>query len=499
MNNPKAILLLALILVAAVLVYQNLGLFRAADGALPTESLENEPLQEQESPPPARAVEIPPEVRLILESARQVATDIEYEYGKHSLLQEIAVLLSEIREVKGALDTAIAISDSGNKVRAFWRIALVQTKAGDRAGAVSTLQLAFEAADRFAEFLDIAAAQKEAGDDDNAARTFERAFEVAEATLRTRYSSYNEARIAAGYVRAGDRPTALKILQEALAKLAEGENPKGPRDEQRAWLAIYQAYAEDLDGALETAGVIKINGHKARVMRVIAREQAKLGNPAARETFRQAVQVAADVGKMTFIAVEQMTSIAGEQANAGYQVDAAKTLEQALAIANMDEDFSVKVRALARIAVVQAELGEIGPALQIAMSIKNNLSRDGALAGIARAQAKAGNVEEAVQTIANQDYPSGDSAFREIAVAQAESGDVETALQTADAIERESTRAVTLRDVAVAAARVSGTKTAPEWVLELTSPYEKGWALLGIAKGMLPQTDAEKPEAGTPN
>lgn len=79
MNNPKAILLLALVLVAAFFVYQNAGLFRAAEGTPPFELLQDEPLQEQESLPPARVVEIPPEVRLILESARQVATDIEYE------------------------------------------------------------------------------------------------------------------------------------------------------------------------------------------------------------------------------------------------------------------------------------------------------------------------------------------------------------------------------------------------------------------------------------
>jgi hypothetical protein len=100
---------------------------------------------------------------------------------------------------------------------------------------------------------------------------------------------------------------------------------------------------------------------------------------------------------------------------------------------------------------VRAEIGDVTGALQVLTRLQNAGSYQyRALADIAAAQARKGQMEEAFQTI----VPIRDSADRayavnEIAAGQAQSGDDEGAVQTASAISDEYFRASAMKSVAI--------------------------------------------------
>jgi hypothetical protein len=116
---------------------------------------------------------------------------------------------------------------------------------------------------------------------------------------------------------------------------------------------------------------------------------------------------------------------------------------------------------------------------------------------IAREQAKAGDVTEALRTanIIPMDEVM-DDALAGIAPAQAEAGDLKGALETVARIRGETTKGAALEDLAQVLARTGPEKDALALATQQTSPAVKARALLGVilgkAKAKLPKQESPK-------
>ena len=115
---------------------------------------------------------------------------------------------------------------------------------------------------------------------------------------------------------------------------------------------------------------------------------------------------------------------------------------------------------------------------------------------IAREQAKAGDVKEALRTA--DTIPTNqamDDALAGIAPAQAEAGDLKGALEIVARIRDETSKAAALDDLAQVLARAGREKDALALAAQQTSPAVKARALLGVILG---KTKAKLPKQESP-
>lgn len=135
---------------------------------------------------------------------------------------------------------------------------------------------------------------------------------------------------------------------------------------------------------------------------------------------------------------------------------------------------TTKEGAIATIVAIRAEVGDTQGALQALTRIENAESiRNDALADIAAAQARKGQIEEAFQTIIPlRDATDRAHAMSAIAVAQAQSGDDQGAVQIANSISDEYSRNSALRSIASIQAEGKDISSALETLTHIPSSHE---------------------------
>jgi RNA polymerase sigma factor (sigma-70 family) len=291
----------------------------------------------------------------------------------------------------------------------------------------------------------------------------------------------------------GERgPESRPSFGEALAA-ARGIEPPAERVPVLVRVALAQARAGDRDGARKTlqlardaADAVK-DDRVTMAFREIAEAYARLGDLEA------ALRTAAGLDQE--VAREQVLFlVASQQASAGDLPGARKVL------AAMTTD--QKDSALAAIARAQARAGDVNAALETADRLRHQpLSRADALEAIALAQAKAGHrdaaarsLQEALQlevaTLAGDDQK--DAARARGAVARARIGDVRGALDAAAALPgRDADRDDVVRQIALEQARAGDTKAALQTLETIKDPARRARALTDLAAARAEAADGQ--------
>jgi hypothetical protein len=279
-----------------------------------------------------------------------------------------------------------------------------------------------------------------------------------------------------------EAPEPRPAFGEALAA-ARGIDEAAERVPVLVRIALAQARAGDRDAAGQTlrqarAGADAVKDDlKTMAFREIAEAHARLGDLDA------ALRTAAGLDRES--AREQiLLLVAAQQASAGDLPGARKVL------AAMTTD--QKDDALAAIAGAQARAGDLKAALATADKLRHQpLSRASALEDIARAQAKAGDRDAAarslqealeldVATLAEEDQKN--AARARLAVARAGIGDVRGALEAAAALPGgDADREDTVRQIALEQARAGDTRGALQTVETVKDLTRRAGALADLA------------------
>ena len=219
---------------------------------------------------------------------------------------------------------------------------------------------------------------------------------------------------------------------EALARIAEAQASAGDAGEARDSLSRALIAAAEVDAAayageswIKTSPEDVAFGEQARVLSLIARVQADVGDPAgARETFSRAA-AAADAIETGSTRSAALVEVAKMQIAAGALPEARQTLARA-DLADHVRDFPPL--ALPNLVRAQAEAGDVAGALATARTIPGDeqpTERAHSLALVAAVQAAAGDEPGALVTsgeIESQHYRMG--AVRDVGIARAQRGDV---------------------------------------------------------------------------
>ncbi|MDK1030672.1 MAG: hypothetical protein QGD94_01545 [Planctomycetia bacterium] len=288
---------------------------------------------------------------------------------------------------------------------------------------------------------EIATAQIRASDFDGALRT-------ANAIQNSVYGENVLFDMAKARARAGDRSGAL----HALALLGH-EITSWKVDTVMQEFAVAKTKSGDVATASWATRKIGHNDLKVRALVAIARAQAKVGDrTSAKNTLLQAIRTAKAITE-DFGKTRAFLSIIKAQRDAADVTAAKGTLRQLLGIAEDSKNNWFKAFALREIAAAQAQMGERRKArdnFQKAIEATDHLkgryarsNRASALAEIATAQARAGDIEAALRTcrsmpVSKEDFTLDgrrEEALQNIAIVQVQKGNVADALQTARSIE----------------------------------------------------------------
>ena len=219
---------------------------------------------------------------------------------------------------------------------------------------------------------------------------------------------------------------------EALARIAEAQANAGEAEEARKSLSRALAAAAGVDAAayagdswIKTSPEAVAFGEQARVLSLIARVQADVGDAGgARETFSRAVAAADGVVEYGALRSAALVEVAKMQIAAGALPEARQTLARADLAGNY---YLLYLLGPPNLVQAQAEAGDAAGALVTARTIPGDEygKRGAALADVAAAQAAAGDEPGALATageIESQHYRM--MAMRDIGTARAERGDV---------------------------------------------------------------------------
>lgn len=220
---------------------------------------------------------------------------------------------------------------------------------------------------------------------------------------------------------------------EALARIAEAQASAGEAGEARNSLSRALAAVDEIDAAayageswIKTSPEDVAFGEQARVLCLIARVQADMGDPAgARETFSRA-GAAADAIETGSTRSAALVEVAKMQIAAGALPEARRTLARANLAGHA---WSFPGSRLPDLVRAQAEAGDVAGALVTARTIpdgdEHESERFQVLAHVAAAQAAAGDDPGALVTseeIESQHYRM--EAMRHVGIARARRGDV---------------------------------------------------------------------------
>jgi tetratricopeptide (TPR) repeat protein len=234
-----------------------------------------------------------------------------------------------------------------------------------------------------------------------------------------------------------------------------------------------------LQQALEAARAVRrdeAGEAKPVILARIAETQARAGDhPGAELTFREALHLhSLSPRKGNRPNLFSLWEIAEAQARAGDQAAAARTLKEALRDAAGIQDNVFKAHVLQRIAKAQAKTGNVNDALKTAAAIKKlGQAMPSALGDIAFAQAEQEYVKRALETASRiEDENRKNLVLRHIAVIQAKRDDVSGARQTLETITDDRAKVHAWAEIARAQARAGDIEDA----FRTAAPIE--WAVL---------------------
>lgn len=325
----------------------------------------------------------------------------------------------------------------------------------------------------------------------------------------------------------------LRCAQE----VAKGISEDNSRSIALHDVAVFEARNRDFRGALQTAASIGSEYWKGRAYQGIATAQASSGDSErATEFFERAIQAAvrldeakfvldtlADIAEAraksgdrtgalatfkqsehnldrvtrTFDKVEALLAIAVAEAHAGFQEDSDRLFSEAHRLTASIENDSVRADASGRMAQAEASAGNISAASESLRMTQDGFYRNVALGAIAEAQIRAGAFDDALRTIALLDDDSGRAyALRDLAISQIQLGSTEAAHETTMRIPRSWVQAEAMRLVCAAHARTSraGAGEALRWADAIHDPHVRAFALLGVVEGTLERIEAGKAE-----
>jgi hypothetical protein len=362
---------------------------------------------------------------------------------RNMVLSQSATMLAKAGRSKEALELAKEITGdrySAPEATLLRFVALYHARSGDLKEARRTLDQIANAGEKIEALAGmfyggvrslylprdpgIASIQDEAGDHGGARESLKVALEIADGIKEPPLQARGRALIACAQAQVGDLAGAGKTLEQVPA----GSDLGGPRE--RPWSAL------------------------ARV--ALARAQAAAGHG------KEAVAAVDKLSTMS-LRVSGLTLVVIGLAESGDQKAARDTAESALElIDNLPEQ--QQQQAWSFLSEARAVAKDIPGALATAARMRNN------------------NPGPARDTMANPAYVS-------IAYQQAKSGDVKGAMGTLEehlkgwnhqqALQR------ALQSIGYAQAERGEVKEALTWAKELTAPEAKGYALLGVAEGML--------------
>lgn len=335
----------------------------------------------------------------------------------------------------------------------------------------------------------------------------------------------------------GNRPVGEKI--QVLSSVARAQVLAGDMDgasatvgELDAWQFIgkvamvrAQVNTGDFAGALKTGDAMWENQPKAEALSAIARAQVKAEERDAGRITLQRARKVADLAHLQGVAQQEVPGrmvqrsslavLSGEIALTQYLLgDTEAALKTVLTI----EPDLEKARAFLDIGAAQVEAGKkveargtllsatraALDAAAVARNVRNPIpdgrSGGSAIAAVAAtlrqiavAQAQAGDIPEALRTVASiPTQREQEPALAEIAPVQARAGDRKAALETLGRIQGMIDKASALEKIVEAEARSGHEQEALTLALQQESPALKVRALLGVARAKLKEKAPEK-------
>lgn len=176
-------------------------------------------------------------------------------------------------------------------------------------------------------------------------------------------------------------------------------------------------------------------------------------------------------------------------------IDIASTMEDGRKKADLlrliAEQF-IKTKKSSNTETVIRWLADTARALSQGQLPKERSQADGMLADTAKAQALAGDVPLAVQTlkrISNQDSHQGSGAYPQIVILLAQQGNYAGARQILEHVEKkwfqEISVASALKSLSGAYAESGVSQEGLQWAHQMAIDYAKAWILLGVAEGLM--------------
>lgn len=302
--------------------------------------------------------------------------------------------------------------------------------------------------------------------------------------------------------RAGDKTTATESFDKAL-KIVDVLPQEDPdldlRDSYRESIAILRARVGDIEGAQETLLLIKSDFEKSFVISEVALAQARA------KKFAEAVHTASGLQESDS-REQQLAWISSIEADAGETQGAtqlARTIKNAqyraealghIAALSADEGPAEEVHASIKEALVaadQTESREEGggrSSLGGCFSEEPEQPRNEALERVARAQARAGETEAALETVKRMhDKTGSENVLATIAGYQARAGDFEGARASIAGISRDTCKATALHFVVMAQFEAGNLSAALLTANEMTNPEQKAGTLMYLAEQLVNQ------------
>jgi hypothetical protein len=380
-------------------------------------------------------------------------------------LQDIAIAQAERGDLKGALQTAAGIQDDEQRMEALRGIGFSRAKAGDIKGAHHAASLIRSSKAGRSISRDIAIGQGLAGDLPGALRTVRSIKDHAE----REFALWDIAIIRS---KTGDTKGALRIVLRI--------RDQGRRAAATADIAVGRAEATHIESGLQLAYSITDPSQKADALRCIGQVQAEKGKPAEAVRTLQNAHQAAKAVKDATVRGSLLHKIAVAQANAG-------EIRAALQTASEIEGW--KEYTLELIAAAQARKGDIKGATDIAAVMQNDLMKDSTLLAIALAQAEAGDTSGSFDRVsAIQGDAMKPTAFRLVARARAKAGDrdaanlaFERAVHSADALKDGRARSEALGFIAEDQAVAGDIAAARRTIEMIQDSWKKGHTFRAVA------------------
>ena len=358
---------------------------------------------------------------------------------------------------------------------------------------------------------------------DAAVATLSQAFQLAAALNDAGDRAWTLSHLAKVQLKVGDTAGARTTLTEALQSAERDDD--WYRDGSLQQIAVAQAQAGDISGALATARKISDESNRGEAFAGIAPAQAEFGDAkGARESLSIASRIASGLErehsrsgvlytvasaqvemnnisgalttkqriKVAFYRVLLLRVIAEAQTEDGDFQGAARTIARALAFAQGVADRSDRARTLAMVAEMQTMIGDARGAAQSIAAARlsaesitdDSMWRMPAFGSIVRAQAVAGDIHGAFATVQLMKAGgSRDGALSDIADAQAKAGDIAGALATVHRISSESWhRDSAFTRVVHEQAKAGDVSGALDTMRRIVTEDSRVWALISIAE-----------------